>query len=80
LYQRDREIIAFAWPVLAVAGTGSSSVVLAVDHTLAADFAAVQARASQLGSDVVITFDIHDTLTLKDVQVGSLHASDFVIV
>lgn len=55
-------------------------MVLAVDHTLAADFAAVQARASQLGSDVVITFDIHDTLTLKDVQVGSLHASDFVIV
>jgi hypothetical protein len=31
LYQRDREIIAFARPELAVSGTGSSSVVPVVD-------------------------------------------------
>jgi hypothetical protein len=31
LYQRDREIIAFVQPDLAVSGTGSSSVVPVVD-------------------------------------------------
>jgi VCBS repeat-containing protein len=51
-----------------------------IDHTLAADFAAIQAHAFQVGSDVAISFDTHDTLTLKNAQVGSLHASDFWFV
>ena len=51
-----------------------------VDHTVFADYAAVQTHMTQVGADIVITFDGHDTITLHDVQMWSLHASDFVFV
>lgn len=35
---------------------------------------------TQVGADTVITFDADDTITLHNVQMSSLHASDFVFV
>ena len=48
------------------------------DHQFA-DFAAVLAASHQVGTDVVITLDAADTITLQHVQLSSLHASDFVL-
>ncbi|PZR85050.1 MAG: hypothetical protein DI537_31610 [Stutzerimonas stutzeri] len=42
-----------------------------------ADFDAAMARAAQVGSDVVFTIDADTSLTLTDVQLGSLRADDF---
>lgn len=46
---------------------------------LFANFADILARAVQSGSDVVITLDASNTLTLSDVQLANLTANDFVI-
>jgi Ca2+-binding RTX toxin-like protein len=45
-----------------------------------ADFAQVMANATQVGSDVVITKDAGNTVTLDNVLLGSLAASDFIFV
>ena len=42
-----------------------------------ADFAAVLAAARQVGSDVVITLDAADTLTLQNVLIGQLGPANF---
>lgn len=47
------------------------------DHTVFANFAAVQAAMTQVGTDTVITHGT-DTLTLQHVTASSLHASDFL--
>jgi VCBS repeat-containing protein len=52
--------------------------VIAFDHTLFANVADI--KAQQLGADAVITYHGTDTLTLQHVTVGSLHASDFLLV
>jgi hypothetical protein len=44
------------------------------------DFAAVLAHAAQVGSDVVITVDALDTVTLKNVQLSGLHQNNIHIV
>jgi serralysin len=48
-----------------------------IDHTLLADFAAVQSHPTAVGTNTVITFDVNDTITLVNVAPASLHASDF---
>jgi Ca2+-binding RTX toxin-like protein len=49
------------------------------DHTVFANFAAVQAAMTQVGPDTVITHG-SDTLTLQHVTAMTLHASDFLFV
>ena len=45
-----------------------------------ANAAAVLSDAQQVGSDVVITHDSLDVVTLHNMQLANLHASDFHIV
>jgi hypothetical protein len=45
-----------------------------------ADFAAVLASASQVGSDTVISFDANNTVTLKNVNLSSFHQDDFRLI
>jgi Ca2+-binding RTX toxin-like protein len=52
--------------------------VLDIDDAIFADFADVQANMQQAGNDVVITFDANNTITLQNVNIGSLSASDFL--
>lgn len=54
--------------------------VLQFSHTIFADTIAALNHATQVGSDVVITFDSNDSVTLKNVLLASLHASDFHII
>jgi len=56
-------------------GTGPDHIQF--DHTVFANFAAVQAAMTQVGADTVITHGT-DTLTLQHVTASSLHASDFL--
>ena len=44
------------------------------------NFAAVQQHMSQVGGDVVITYDGDNSVTLHNVMMANLHASDFVFV
>ncbi|MEZ0167970.1 calcium-binding protein [Microvirga sp. TS319] len=61
------------------AGAGSGDVI-EFSTSLFADVTTVLAAASQVGSDVVITVDTSNTITLKNVQRSSLHADDFRFV
>jgi len=53
---------------------------LQFSHNTFSSFAAVLAHAAQVGSDVVITADAFDTITLKNVQISSLQKHDIHIV
>ena len=57
--------------------TGANHDFLQFDHTVFANFAAVQAHSSQVGPDVVISFDAADAITLMGVKLAHLAASDF---
>ncbi|RWM91243.1 MAG: calcium-binding protein, partial [Mesorhizobium sp.] len=61
------------------AGAGSEDV---IDFTtnVFADFAAVLAAATQVGSDTVITRDAGNVLTLKNFAMSNLHQDDFQFV
>ena len=51
------------------------------DHSVFADFAAVQSHMANDGfGNTVITLDANDTMTLQNVTVSQLHASDFIFV
>jgi Ca2+-binding RTX toxin-like protein len=50
------------------------------DHAVFADYAAVQSHMQQVGSDVVITQDAQDLVTLHNVLISNLHASDFQFI
>ncbi len=43
-------------------------------------FQAVKAASKQVGDDTVIRLDANNTITLEDVRLSSLHASDFLFV
>ncbi|MCU4181100.1 glycerophosphodiester phosphodiesterase family protein [Bosea sp. BH3] len=58
--------------------TGDSADVLAFDSDLFADAAEALAAAHQQGADVVFTIDADTSLTLKNVQLSSLHDFHFV--
>jgi serralysin len=53
---------------------------LQIDHTIFASFAAVQSHMTQAGADTVITLDAGNSITLWNVQMANLHASDFLFV
>jgi Ca2+-binding RTX toxin-like protein len=55
--------------------TGSNHDTLQFDHTIFAN-----AHLTQVGKDVVITFDANDTVTLVGVRLNQLTANDFDIV
>jgi Ca2+-binding RTX toxin-like protein len=57
--------------------TNGEQDVIQFDHTVFADFSAVQAHMSEQGGDVVITADANDTVTIKDTSIGHLSADDF---
>jgi hypothetical protein len=40
----------------------------------------VLAASQQVGADVVVTASPDDTLTLKNLQLGALHANDFAFI
>jgi serralysin len=60
------------------AGTGHDVVQL--DASAFADFTVLQQHMAQAGSDVVITLDATDTVTLHNVSLSSLTAQDFLFV
>ncbi|WP_269515460.1 beta strand repeat-containing protein [Brevundimonas subvibrioides] len=51
--------------------------VIVLDASIYANFAAVQARATQVGANVVITLSASTSLTLDNVQLGQLTAANF---
>jgi len=55
------------------AGTDS----IQFDHAVFADMGTVQSHMQQLGSDVVIAEDVQNLVTLHNVLLSNLHASDF---
>jgi len=54
--------------------------VIAFHDHLFANFQEVKAASHQVGQDTVITLDADNTITLQHVQLGSLHASDFLFM
>jgi hypothetical protein len=54
--------------------------VLQFSQSMFASAAAALGDAQQVGSDVVITYDAQDVVTLHNTQLANLHASDFHIV
>jgi hypothetical protein len=54
--------------------------VIRIEDSLFADFAAVQAASAQVGSNVVITLDASNTITLQNVTLANLHQDDFQLV
>jgi Ca2+-binding RTX toxin-like protein len=61
------------------AGAGSVDVIQ-LNTSVFANFAAVTAAATQVGSDTLITYDANNTLTLKNVAMSSLHQDDFTFI
>ena len=59
------------------AGTGTGDVIEFRDG-LFANFAAVQAKAQQVGADTLITCDANNTLTLKNIGIANLVEDDFL--
>ncbi|MBA2935977.1 matrixin family metalloprotease [Sphingomonas sp. CGMCC 1.13654] len=51
--------------------------IIAIDHTILSNFAAVMADAQQIGADTVITIDPSNSITLQNVQKTQLVASNF---
>jgi T5SS/PEP-CTERM-associated repeat protein len=54
--------------------------VLEFNHAAFANAADVMSHAQQIGHDVIITQDAHDTVTLANVNIHQLNAADFYIV
>lgn len=61
------------------AGAGVGDVIELHDDIFA-DFAAVQAASSQVGSDVLITVDASNSILLTNVTLANLHQNDFLFV
>ena len=53
---------------------------LEITHSIFANYATLQQHMQQVGNDVVITYDDDNSITLQNVQMANLHASDFHIV
>ena len=50
---------------------------IAIDHTIFADFDALMAASTQVEANTVITVDAENTITLTNVSFNSLHRDDF---
>ena len=53
---------------------------LEISHSIFANYATLQQHMQQVGNDVIITYDADNSITLQNVQMANLHASDFLIV
>jgi Ca2+-binding RTX toxin-like protein len=60
--------------------TGGTQDILQFDHTIFADFSTVESHMAQVGSDVVITVDDHNSVVVQNMTLSNLHASDFHFV
>ena len=60
--------------------TGTTHDVLRVDKTLFADWAHLLGATRQVGSDLVITYDANNTITLKTVTLANFTSADAVFV
>jgi Ca2+-binding RTX toxin-like protein len=60
--------------------TNGEQDVVQLDHTVFADFDAVQSHMGQNGTSVVITEDANNSIEIKNMTLSQLHASDFVFV
>ena len=56
---------------------GSGAVLRLSGYPQITSFAQVSAQSAQVGADVVITLDSHDSITLRSVALQSLSAADF---
>ena len=73
--------LTFGNDVITDFGTGSKSHdIIQLSNSAFNSFAAVLAHAAQVGSDVVISYDAADTITLKNQMLSHLTKSDFHIV
>ena len=54
--------------------------VIEIDDALFADFDAIMHASEQDGFDVLITYDMFNTIRLQNVSLGSLHQNDFLFV
>ena len=50
------------------------------DDGLFDNFQELRAASRQVGSNVVITFDADNTITLQQTSLNSLHANDFLFL
>jgi hypothetical protein len=57
--------------------SGSGADTIDVSHTMFADWSHLLAASSQSGSDVIITADSSDSITLKNTTLASLQSSQF---
>lgn len=62
-----------------VAGSGTADLI-EFDDAVFADLSAVLAAATQVGADTLITYDVDNTITLKNVTKTNLHTDDFRFV
>ncbi len=53
---------------------------LQFSHSIFVDATTALSNAHQVGSDVAVTYDSRDVVTLHNIQLANLHASDFHIV
>ena len=53
---------------------------LKFNQSIFADAATALGHAQQAGTDVVITYDAQDMVTLHNLQLANLHTADFHIV
>jgi Ca2+-binding RTX toxin-like protein len=60
--------------------TSSQSDIIEISSSLFVDYNDVMAHATTVGSNVVITYDAADTITLKNMTLANLHATDFHFV
>jgi hypothetical protein len=59
--------------------TSSSHDILQFDHGIFASATDALAHATQHGHDVVVTYDVNDTVTLLGVKLHALTAPDFIV-
>jgi Ca2+-binding RTX toxin-like protein len=62
------------------AGIAPGHDTIQIDHSLLADFAAVQGAVQQVGTSVVITVDVDNAITLQAMTVAKLAAADFMFI
>jgi Ca2+-binding RTX toxin-like protein len=60
--------------------TNGTRDIIQFDHTVFADFSAIQSQMAQNGTSVVITLDANNTVELQNTSLSQLHASDILIV
>jgi Ca2+-binding RTX toxin-like protein len=66
--------------ILDFQNTGGAHDVIQFDHTVFANFNAVQSHMAQSGTSVVITFSDNNSVEIRNTTVDQFHASDFTFV